>query len=159
MLRTAAHERSSFREKRVSELFSSALSIPPAAPGADIIILESGTKVLIAHRRLYAGDHGRFFVGVVDDYDDGIARIEGYTWIHDGYDGTFNRKSDKRTKIVPIISGSVIVYELPASLDIEDFIIETVGNGTMARDNHEFEMDLSEGRISGSGEIPRDQAG
>ena len=92
------------------------------------------------------GDHGRYFVGIVDDYGDGLARIEGYTWLRDGYDGSFSRKQDLRTKMVPVTSGTVIVYELPESVDIDGFEIGVDGLRTVACDRAGFEMDLSEGQ-------------
>ena len=40
------------------------------------MILNKGAKVLISHRRLYETDHGRYFTGMVDAYEDGIALRE-----------------------------------------------------------------------------------
>ena len=110
-------------------------------------MLETGTKVFIAHRRLYEGDHGRFFVGVVEEYEAGVARIEGHTWLRSGYDGTYYRKDDLRTKIVPILSGSFIVYQLHTSVHLKSFRIETVGTKTVARADGGFLMDLSEATL------------
>ena len=40
------------------------------------MILETGAKVLIAHRRLFEGDHGRYFTGVVEGYEGGLAGFD-----------------------------------------------------------------------------------
>jgi hypothetical protein len=55
------------------------------------MILERGAKVLVSHRRLFELDHGRYFIGVVEAYDAGVARVCGHTWTRDGYKGHFKR--------------------------------------------------------------------
>jgi hypothetical protein len=109
------------------------------------MILNKGTKVLVSHRRLYETDHGRYFTGTVDAYEDGVARISGRTWMHDGYRGSYKRKDDLRTKIVPVISGSVIVYQLPSDANLEALEIVVEGVKMFMRDGEGFEMDLTEG--------------
>ena len=47
------------------------------------MILAQGDKVMIVHRRLYQGDNSRYFVGVVDGYSDGIAKVSGHSWLRD----------------------------------------------------------------------------
>ena len=111
------------------------------------MILEPGFKVLIAHRRLFEGDQPRYFVGQVEGYGDGLARVIGYTWTRDPYQGLYVRKSDERTKIVPIASGTVIVYQLPATVRLEDFVLVAEGAILIAHDGAAFRMDLSEGQI------------
>jgi len=109
------------------------------------MILQPGTKVLISHRRLYATDHGRYFTGVVDAYEDGVARVTGNTWMHDGYRGAYKRKDDMRTKIVPIGSGSVIVYQLASDTCLHSLEVKVEGVKMFMRDGQGFEMDLTEG--------------
>lgn len=122
------------------------------------MILGIGTKVLIAHRRLFEGDHGRYFVGVIEGYEAGIARVDGYSWSRDGYDGTYHRKEDLRTKIVSITSGSVICYQLPSNVHLDSFRIVTKKTKILACDDREFEMDLSEGVLH-KGNAPRSKFG
>lgn len=116
------------------------------------MILHSGSKVLIAHRRLFPGDHGRYFVGVVEAYEHGLARIGGHSWLRDSYDGTFHRKLDLRTKIVPLSSGSLFIYQLPDGVDLDTFRIEGEGKQVTACDDRGFEMDLTESAMHGAGE-------
>lgn len=111
------------------------------------MILEPGIKVLIAHRRLFDGDHVRYFVGQVEGYGDGMARVSGHTWTRDPYQGLYVRKSDVRTKIVPVASGTVIVYQLPATVRLEDFVLVAEGAILIAHDGAGFQMDLTEGQI------------
>lgn len=111
------------------------------------MILEPGMKVLIAHRRLFESDHVRFFVGLVEGYENGLSRVTGHTWTRDPYQGKFVRKNDERTKIVAIASGTVIVYQLPAHVSLASLRIESEGNSLVARDEGSFRMDLSEGQM------------
>ncbi len=109
------------------------------------MILEPGSKVLVCHRRLFESDHARYFVGMVNDYDQGIARVTGYTWTRDGYTGTFKRKQDERTKIISIASGTVIVYQLASAVDLGTLKLANENVNVMLSDEHGFQMDLSEG--------------
>lgn len=109
------------------------------------MILEPGSKVLVTHRRLFELDHGRFFLGTVDGYDGGIASITGYTWIRDGYQGHYTRKSDVRTKIVSLSSGTVIVYRLPDTVRVPDAELVCSNTSVVLKDPSGFSMDLTEG--------------
>ena len=118
------------------------------------MILEPGFKILIAHRRLFKGDHCRYFTGIVEAYEAGIARVTGHSWLRDGYRGSFTRKDDERTKIVPITSGMVFVYQLPGSVDIAKLEVRTEGTDVVMTDGHGFRMDLTEGVLRGGDEVP-----
>ncbi len=113
------------------------------------MILDNGAKVLISHRRLFELDHGRYFVGVIEDYDAGVARVGGHTWMRDGYRGEFKRKDGERTKLIALASGTVIVYILPTSTRLESLVIEQDGTNVFVRDGHGFEMDVTEGVLRG----------
>ncbi len=109
------------------------------------MILESGSHVLIAHRRLFEADQRRLFVGTVDDYDSGIARITGYTWLRDPVSGVMVRKQDLRTKIVSLSAGTLIVYQLPSDLIVENVLFSMDGhNHLFLEDGKGLRMDLSE---------------
>ena len=111
------------------------------------MILEPGMKVMIAHRRLFEGDQPRIFVGTIEGYEDGLARVTGYTWTRDGMRGGYVRKNDPRTKIVAIASGTVIVYQLDSGVDVERFTISTEGTDVIAKDGLGFRMDLTESHL------------
>ena len=111
------------------------------------MILEDGDKVLVAHRRLFAEDQPRFFVGVVDRYEDGIARVTGYSWVREQLRGELERKADQRTKIVSVVSGSILLYRLPSGVDIEHLEIEHGPHQEVVlTDGREFHMDLTDRR-------------
>ena len=109
------------------------------------MILEAGSKVLLAHRRLFESDSVRFFVGVVDDYEAGMARITGHTWLRDGYRGIFTKKSDGRTKVISLSSGTIIVYQLPSTVQMSSLRFDISEGTLLLEDGEGFRMDLSEG--------------
>ena len=108
------------------------------------MILKQGDRVLIVHRRLFEGDSGRFFLGAIDAYEDGIARVTGYTFVREQLAGRMLRKDDRRTKIVSIVSGSLIVYLLPEHLVVEDMHIALRDSRLSLTDGRQFDMNLSE---------------
>ena len=114
------------------------------------MILETSSKVLISHRRLYDGDHTRFFVGVVEGYEAGIVRVCGHTWLRDGYQGLFRRKDDERTKVFSLASGTVMVYALPSTTDMTSLRFSIQGAEVYLEDEAGLRMDLSEGLLHGA---------
>jgi hypothetical protein len=108
------------------------------------MILSVGSKVLIVHRRLFESDHPRYFVGQVDGYESGIAKVTGYTWVYDPMDGKLDMKGDSRTKILSLVSGGLICYELPTEMRIESLVFKYDGKSLTLTDSKKFKMDLSE---------------
>jgi hypothetical protein len=118
------------------------------------MILETGTKVLVSHRRLFEGDHARYFVGIVEGYEQGIARICGHTWTRDAYQGQYRRKDDERTKIVSIASGTVMLYALPSRVDLASVRIGCESGDVFLSDALGWRMDISEGVLHGGAPLP-----
>ena len=111
------------------------------------MILAQGSKVLVCHRRLFEDDQPRLFAGVTDAYENGLAKVEGFTWVRDQTHG-YVRKDDRRTKIIALASGSVIVYELPREVDIESLFVEECGHQRLLlKDGRKFCMDVSERHV------------
>ncbi len=108
------------------------------------MILVSGSKLLVCHRRLFADDQPRLFAGVVTACEGGLAKVTGFTWVRDAAHG-FQRKPDKRTKIISLAAGTCIVYELPNEVLIEDLrIVQSAGAPVELTDGRKFRMDLGE---------------
>ena len=108
------------------------------------MLFENGTKLLICHRRLFAEDQPRFFVGVVTACEGDLAKVSGFSWTRDPAQG-FLRKDDRRTKIASLGSGATIVYELPAEVQVEELRIEQPGaRSVRLTDGRKFSMDLAE---------------
>ena len=123
------------------------------------MILEPGSKVLIAHRRLFDSDSGRFFIASVDAYEAGIARVTGHTWVRDTTFGKFQRKPAGVTKVISLSSGSLIVYALPDSLDLTSAMFVQNGSSLALCDGRGFEMDMSESipRAAGADTLAADR--
>ena len=108
------------------------------------MLVSKGSKLFVSHRRLFAEDHPRFFFGTVQEYSDGIAKVSGFSWTRDPGHG-FQRKPDRRTKLISLGSGTLIVYQLPNEVDVEDIRVEhPTGHTVVATDGGKFRMDLSE---------------
>jgi len=108
------------------------------------MILESGSKLLVVHRRLYREDEARFFVGTVEKHEDGLASVRGYTWIKDSLAGDYYRKEDVRTKIISLVSGTYFLYLLPGEADLSRIRIEAVDHKVLITDGQALFMDLTE---------------
>ena len=108
------------------------------------MLLSNGTKVLVCHRRLFPDDHTRLFFGEVEAYADGVAKVSGFTWAR-GTNTGYQRKRDRRTKLIALASGSLIVYELPTWIQLDAVeIVQEDQDSVIAVDGGDFRMDLSE---------------
>jgi hypothetical protein len=113
------------------------------------MILKQGDMLLIVHRRLYDKDEARFFVGHVEDYESGIVKLRGHSYVRDTISGLMIEKSDVRTRILSLSSGTLLVYQLPDALDIDDVKFEILDNLLSLTDGKEFKMNLAEHPHSG----------
>ena len=107
-------------------------------------MLKPGDKLLIAHRRLFEEDQPRFFVGRVLAYADGIAKVAGHAWVKERVRAEFGRKPDERIKFVPLASGSIIAYELPATIDLARVVLRSTNLELVLTDGAGFSMDLTD---------------
>jgi len=107
------------------------------------MLVSNGTKLLVCHRRLFPEDQLRYFFGSVESYDEGIAKVSGFSWTRDPTHG-FQRKGDRRTKLIALGSGTLIVYEIPSEVNVEDVRIAQAGHSVTATDGAKFRMDISE---------------
>lgn len=107
-------------------------------------MLREGNKVLIAHRRLFRGDAAHYFAGRVDAYDAGLIKVTGHSYIREPITGRLIEKTDARTKILALASGTLIVYELPASTAMESLAFDWEDGRLVASDGQGFMMNLGE---------------
>jgi len=108
------------------------------------MILEPGNHLLVVHRRLFETDHSRFFVGRVEGYDCGIARVCGYSFGRDHLNSKFVRKPDLRTKLIAISSGSLIIYCLPNDMSVEAVDFNVTESGLTLTCPPNLSLNLSE---------------
>jgi hypothetical protein len=108
------------------------------------MLLQSEDKLLVVHRRLFERDGSRFFIGRVEDFDAGIVRVSGYTFVRDPVGGTVSRKNDVRTKLFSLSSGTLMVYVLPRDLDLTSARLVAEEASLTLTAGSSFRMDLSE---------------
>jgi hypothetical protein len=108
-------------------------------------LLEPGDVVLAVHRRLFDEDPPRFFLGRVEAYVDGMARVAGQTWVFDEYSEQVLVKEGQRKQLLALSSGMLIVYQLDrdVSLDRTEILYEPDGSIWLT-DHRTLRVDLSE---------------
>ena len=108
------------------------------------MILTSGEKIHVIHRRLVEKEPSRHFIGVVDAYEDGLARVTGNVYTMDRTIFAFIRRPEARTRIISIISGDVLVNILPDFVDLERVTYENIKCGVPVTDGRDWHLDISE---------------
>ena len=108
------------------------------------LLLGSGDKLLVTHRRLFEADAARYFVGEVLAYQDGIVKVRGHSFVRDVSSTRLLRKDDPRTKLVSLSSGAVIAYQLPGDTDVAAVEIVWEGTGLQLKEGGRVLMNLAE---------------
>jgi hypothetical protein len=108
------------------------------------MILTQGEKVHIIHRRQYEKDHHRHFVGVVESYEGGVARVTGNVYTVDPVKFSFIRRTETRTRLVAVASGDVLVNVIPSSVNLEKITYKTERKAVRVTDGSSWYLDLSE---------------
>jgi len=108
------------------------------------MILQKGEKIHVIHRRFSDKDPHRHFVGIVDAYEHGVARVTGHLFAVDPTKFIFFRRPEKRTRIISIISGEVLVNVIPASVDLEKVVYKQEKKSLRVTDGANWHLDISE---------------
>ena len=108
-------------------------------------ILSPGEKIHVMHRRRFEKDVRRHFVGEVHGYEQGVARASGYVFVIDDLSKhLFVKRPDRRTKLIPIMSGDVIVNVIPETVDVEGVAYELKDRSLVVTDGSAWTMDVKE---------------
>ena len=108
------------------------------------MLLNEGDKILVANRRLFEKDEVRFFIGRVDAYEAGVVKATGHSYVRDLMDGGLIEKAEERTKILPLFSGTLLVYLLPAGMKLDTVKFVAEDGGLLLTDGKGFTMNLAE---------------
>lgn len=108
------------------------------------MILRKGEKIHVIHRRLLEKESHRHFVGIVEDYRDGLARVSGYVYTVDRVRFIFIRRPEKRTRIISLLSGDLLVNVLPADVNLEKIVYRQEKDAVRVTDGSGWHLDLSE---------------
>jgi hypothetical protein len=109
------------------------------------VILSPGEKIHVMHRRRFEKDVRRHFVGEVAGYEQGVARASGYVFVVDDLSKhLFVKRPDRRTKLIPTMSGDVIVNVIPETVDVESVAYELKDRSLVVTDGGDWAMDVKE---------------
>ena len=108
------------------------------------MILKPGEKVHVIHRRNYDKDLHRHFIGVVDAYEQGVARLTGNVYTVDPIKFTFMKRPEIRTRLVSIVSGDVLINIIPPKVHLDKIIYRQERKAVRVTDGSDWHLDLSE---------------
>src|SRR5688572_3132691 len=107
-------------------------------------ILSTGEKVHVIHRRHLDKDPHRHFIGVVDAYEGGVARVTGHVYTVDTTKYKFFRRPELRTRIISAVGGDVLINVLPRHVDLEKIVYKQEAKALRVTDGSDWHLDLSE---------------
>jgi len=108
------------------------------------MILQKGEKIHVIHRRHFDKDPHRHFIGIVDECENGLARVTGHIYTVDTVKYEFFRRSEMRTRIVALASGDVIINIVPPSVDLEKVTYKQEKKSVRVTDGSDWHMDISD---------------
>ena len=83
-------------------------------------------------------------MGKVDDYEAGVVKARWYSFARDDISGLMIEKPDGRTRILAVSSGTLMVYQLPDTVDLESLRFLVIDGSLVVTDRKEFTMNLTE---------------
>lgn len=106
--------------------------------------LRDGDRVLIIDRKLFKDDNTRFFVGVIEEYDETAVRVRGYPFHLSPYEiSGAERHGEERVRVISMSAGDLI-YLLPRELDVAKVHLRRSPKSLMLTDGEALSVDLSE---------------
>ena len=108
------------------------------------MILEKGEKLHVIHRRHFQEEARRHFIGVVDGYESGVARVTGYIYSVDRAKFSFVKRPELRTRIVSLVSGDLFINVIPSEVDLEKVVYKQEDRVVRVTDGTDWHLDLSE---------------
>jgi len=108
------------------------------------MILRPDEKIHVIHRRLFSEEARRHFIGTVEGYEDGIIRSSGHLFTVDRAKFSYVKHPEKRTHLISVASGDVLVNIIPPEIDLEKIEYKTKGKFVTVTDGEKWCMELSE---------------
>ena len=108
------------------------------------MILRSGEKIHVIHRRLYEKDPHRHFIGTVESYEQGVARVVGHVYTVDNAKFQYMRRPELRTRLISVVSGDLLVNIIPSSVNLEKIAYKQEKKSVRVSDGSDWFLDLSE---------------
>ena len=111
-------------------------------------ILKPGEKVHAGLLAAFPGQVRRAFIGVVEAYENGVARVRGRSWLFDALQGVYVPKNDERVRLISVVSGRYVFNVLPPGTDLSKVRYHRRPDGTLVlTDGGALMMDVSEGDV------------
>ena len=100
-------------------------------------------RLLIIDRKLFRDDLTKLFVGVVEDYEEGVVRMHGYSYHINPYQIGTERRAEERVRIVSL-HGTDICYVLPRELNITQVAVKHTTKSVTLSDGQVWTLDLTD---------------
>lgn len=108
------------------------------------MILETGEKIHVIHRRHFEKDPHRHFIGTVNAYEDGVARVTGHVYTVDPVTFAYVKRKETRIRLLAVSSGDIIVNIIPPSVDFDKITYKQERKAVRVTDGSDWHLDLSE---------------
>ena len=106
-------------------------------------IIAPGELIHVLHR--FEKEVRRHFVGQVEAANDAVARASGYVFVvDDPRTHHFVKRPERRTKLIALGDGELLINVLPSSVKLEDVRYETKDHRLYVTDGKKWRMDLKE---------------
>jgi len=108
------------------------------------MILQKGEKIHVIHRRHFDKDPHRHFLGVVDDYENGLARVTGHIYTVDPVKFNYFRRPEPRTRIISLHSGDSLVNIVPPHVELDKVVYQQEKKSVRVTDGSDWVMEISD---------------
>ena len=117
-------------------------------PGSTLLlprmILKKGEKLHVIHRRHYKEDQHRHFIGVVEEFEAGLARVIGHVYTVDTSQFIFVRRPEMRTRIISLVGGDLLLNIIPHAVELEKIVYLQEKKAVRITDGSDWHSDISE---------------
>jgi len=107
------------------------------------MLLSQNEKVHVMHRSYFEKAGGRTLVGIVEEYDAGVARIRGHIYAADQAKGTPARQPEAVTRFISLVNGEHLVTPLPETVALDKVTYANDAKGLRITDGSDWGMHLS----------------
>jgi len=105
--------------------------------------IRDGDRVVLVDKRVFRDDNTRVFVGIVEEFDDGVVRARGFGYHVSPYEvAGMERRGEERVRVISLAAGDIL-YLLPRDQDITKLQLKRSPK-SMSLTDGKFAMDLSD---------------
>lgn len=107
-------------------------------------VLKIGDKVHVMTRRQFPDDLRRHFAGTVQAVSDHLARVEGYVFVYHAGKNEYEKRGEKRSRIIALSHAGNIINVIPNDVDVDSLRYGMVNNRLAITDGKSFALDINE---------------